>query len=203
MNRFMQWLGLKLEKWCERTGRYKIIYNNHPNEGDVYLIRYFVFTCPLFHIYLHRFMMSDLSVPHDHPFSFFGYIISGEYDEEILEKDEHLDYVLKHTDTQYLPGQWFDHKQFKTTYNKRKAGGWAYRPSTHAHVVRIDRQYKLEEKDKAPFTMIIRGPYHRNWGFWLKGEFSDDYRWEYYESYLTGENKVQHTPKDTEIEGVG
>ena len=198
LNRFMNWLVPKLENWCEKTGRIRIIYNNHPDEGDIYLIRYFLFYSRWFSIYIHRFMMSDLSVPHDHPFDFVGYIVKGQYEEETLDM-EHVRLYANTDNTLDLENSYFHNDFYRTSMSIRKQGSWAYRPRSHAHVVRIDRQYLLEEKDKAPLTVIFRGPYKRNWGFWDTHD-KDHFKWSYHKTYLTGVETVQCSPKDSEIE---
>lgn len=196
-NRFMNWLVPKLEDWCERTGRMRIIYNNHPNEDDVYLIRYFLFYSKWFSIYIHRFMMSDLSVPHDHPFSFVGYIVKGQYEEETLHMPS-LKKQFSFDNTRALEQCKFDNQSFSTIWETREQGSLAYRSRNHAHVVHIDRQYKLEEKHKAPLTLIFRGPYKRNWGFWEST--TNQTKWTYHKTYLTGEHHEQEKPQDSEVE---
>ena len=196
-NRFMNWFVPKLESWCERTGRMRIIYNNHPNEDDVYLIRYFLFYSKWFSIYIHRFMMSDLSVPHDHPFSFVGYIVKGQYEEETLHLRNDVKGTMKNSDIVYLEGAPL--AGMTTSRKYRKQGSWAYRPTYYSHVVRIDRQYKLEEKHKAPLTIIFRGPYKKNWGFWE--DRGDGYKsWTYHKTYLGDSYVKQEQPQDSEIE---
>ena len=47
--------------------------------NPIYLIRYSIFTCPLFSIKLHRILISDDDCMHDHPWSFISFILKGGY----------------------------------------------------------------------------------------------------------------------------
>lgn len=191
-NKFMNWAVLKLESWCEKNGRFKVIMNG---TGEPYLVRYFVFHSKPFSIYIHRFLTSDHSVPHDHPFSFLGYVVRGRYQEDTLRfpNGEPLD-------------RWELESDCKITTAFREQGTWAWRPSHYAHVVRNinDRKYNLEEKHEAPLTIIFRGPYNKNWGFWdVVSSGSIKFReWIYYKTYLTGEKHIEGVPMDTDIEGA-
>jgi hypothetical protein len=138
--------------------------------------------------------MSDHSVPHDHPFSFLGYIVNGRYQEDTLQmpKDDLSSWRLE--------------SDCEITTSFREQGTWAWRPTHYSHVVRNigDRKYNLEEKHLAPLTVIFRGPYTKNWGFWDVKESGDlkTREWIYYKTYLTGEEHEEDVPQDTEIEGA-
>lgn len=168
-NRFMNWLVPKLEAWCERTGRVRFIYGRDKAHKDVYLIRYLFFTSPLFCIYIHRFMRSDNDRElHDHPFAFLGYMVKGEYKETRM-----FGRTLGLMDVAFR-----DKVRFKAA--RRKQGSLAYRPASTTHRVALDREYNLDEKAEAPLTVILRGPYTREWGFWelqqWSGGFGDSYQ---------------------------
>jgi hypothetical protein len=47
--------------------------------NPIYMIRYSLFSCPLFSIKLHRILLSDDDCMHDHPWSFISFILSGGY----------------------------------------------------------------------------------------------------------------------------
>jgi hypothetical protein len=197
-NKLMNWLVPKLENWCEQTGRMRVITNL--NSDEPYLVRYFLFYSKYCSIYIHRFLMSDHSVPHDHPFSFLGYIVSGEYIEETFH--------LPSRRSSNKPGEswWELDSDCHVTFAPRKQGTWAWRPANYTHVVHNtdDRKYNLDEKHKAPLTVIFRGPYMKNWGFWDidKSRGFSIRQWIYHKTYLTGEEHVQEKPQDTEIEGA-
>ena len=167
-NRLMNWLVPKLEAWCHKTGRVLII-SGAPSGKDVpYLVRCFLFRSWLFSIYIHRFMRSDKDDMHDHPFGFLSYVVKGSYQE-----DRMFGRTLG-----MLMGVAFRYKvRFKTS--QRRQGSWAFRPASTTHLVKIDRSYDLSEIEKAPLTLVFRGPYTREWGFWKlmqwSGGFGDSY----------------------------
>jgi hypothetical protein len=51
-------------------------------DGTPYLTRWFLFSCPLFKIYLHKIHRSDEDCHHNHPWNFKSLILSGSYWEE-------------------------------------------------------------------------------------------------------------------------
>ena len=73
-------LALLLCKWCEKTGRVAYI-TGGPAGKTVYLVRYMPIHSKYLCLYIHRFMRSDADDPHDHPWNFFTYVISGGYKE--------------------------------------------------------------------------------------------------------------------------
>lgn len=129
---------------------------------NVYLRRYFLFRSKLFSIYIHRFLRSDKDDYHDHPFDFVGYIVEGEYREDMLEL--HPKY------------RWIE------TINKRKQGTWAFRRAEDRHMVLLDKHFKPDEYKDAPLTIIFRGPYRREWGFFK--EVGNQRHWVYWRDYL-------------------
>lgn len=177
-NKFMNWIVPKLEAWCERTGRTRRIYGKEDTEKEkVYLIRNILFKSPLFCIYIHRFMRSDLDRNvHDHPFGFVGYMVNGRYHETRMFGDAHLE---DSKDPKYIRDV-----RFETA--TREQGSFAYRPATTKHLVKLDREYLPDERKQAPLTIILRGPYVREWGFWeeYKGFFPNSYRWVKWTEYL-------------------
>lgn len=124
-------------------GRWKPI--NGRIDGDApYMVRYYLFECRWFDIYIHQIMRSDDSPDfHDHPWPFFHVILEGRYFEESPDIFESLT----------TPGKQivsFDH-------NLRKPGFMAFRPADYAH--------RLELTHGEVWTLVISGRKRREWGF--------------------------------------
>jgi hypothetical protein len=101
-------------------------------------------------------MRSDADDPHDHPWNFFTYVLSGGYTERLYDKEQ-----------SQLSTEKSDFSAFWTPkINKRPPGSLAYRPATAIHQVVTDRTYEMSELDKAPFTVCLMTKRRRNWGFW-------------------------------------
>lgn len=152
MNKFFRWLVPKLENWCEKKGRVLYITGKQGPE-DVYLIRYFLFRTKYLSCYIHRFLRSDIDDPHDHPFHFLGYVVSGgykeiRYDNATAEDQSETTYLLEWEEVRMV-GKW----------------GWRNAHNT-IHKVLVDKPRTLAEKKDAPLTFILRGPYIRDWFFY-------------------------------------
>lgn len=166
-------------EWCKRTGRVALITGGDAkDEFDVYLVRYMVFKSEWFCIYIHRFMRSDGSDPHDHPWNFITYIVSGGYKE--------LFYDVSKPETNK---DWFFYgvKELKYTSfwtvreNVRKPGSFAYRKATDIHRVVTDKLRRMDEIEDAPLTACIMFNRVRHWGFWpLKDKGSKFVDWRRY-----------------------
>lgn len=142
-------------RWCERTGRVFYI-TGGPAGKTVYLVRYIPFKSKYACLYIHRFMRSDADDPHDHPWNFFTYVISGGYTERFYDRTKTV-----------VDG---DEKNFMYFYDRtdrqRTPGSIAYRKATDVHQVVLDRNYDMSEINEAPFTFCLIGPRLREWGFW-------------------------------------
>lgn len=154
-----------LVKLCEETGNvHKIVGGKNK---DVYLVRYILFKSKYCCIYIHRFLRSDSDTPHDHPWNFFTYVVSGSYKELFYDKNKTV--ATK--------------KGFKSLcvphINDRPEGSLAYRRATDIHQVIVDKTRKLEEIEDAPLTICLIGPRVRDWGFWNK-EGTDFTDWRKY-----------------------
>lgn len=161
MKYLIKLLVLGLIKICELRGKvYKI---KDRTTDDLYLLRYILFRSKNFSIYIHRFMKSDDDVPHDHPFSFTSYVVDGGYTEHRF----------------FLNNE----GEFDETVVNRVPGSLAKRQAEDIHVVKIDRQYTYEERNKAPLTVIFLGDRTRDWGFWTKNYFGKR-KWVYWKTYL-------------------
>lgn len=125
----------------------KIIYGCEAR-GDAdkpYLIRWQLFTCRWFTIYLHKFIRSDADDLHDHPWNFWSFILWRGYFEETFKIFPDINSVYN----------------YKVTSRKRKLIrplSLIYRSATHTHrVVLIS--------EKPAWTIVIRSKYIRQWGF--------------------------------------
>jgi len=149
-------IALKLCDWCERTGRVFYI-KGGPKGETTYLVRYMPIQSKWCCLYIHRFMRSDADDPHDHPWNFFTYVISGGYDEVCYSK---VPQKSCNQGEQFFSALW-------TKYlTRRLPGTIAYRKATDVHQVVIDRNYEMSEIKNAPFTVCLIGPRIREWGFW-------------------------------------
>lgn len=168
LNLLINKLAKALVRWCEKTDRVYHI-TGGVNKKTVYLVRYIVFKSNLGCIYIHRFMRSDVDDPHDHPWNFFTYVISGRYMEAFYDRKKHQ--ISKKKD-KFLA-------MWTKRINVRKPGSLAYRRATDIHQVIVDRPYEMSEIELAPFTICIIGPRIRQWGFWslkLRGTLFTDWR---------------------------
>jgi hypothetical protein len=153
MKALMTWLALKLEDWCQRTGRY-IHITGKQGPDDVYLIRYMPFKSKFLSVYVHRFLRSDIDDPHDHPFDFISYVVSGGYTEELFKNHGH-------------PWSWPTGTDvLEQIDGARGPGSLGFRKAETIHKVLVDQPRTLAEKADAPLTIIVRGPYRREWQFW-------------------------------------
>jgi len=164
-----------IKNWCEKHSRKFIIYDRAQGSKQVYLIRYVIFKCKWFGVYLHEFFKSDEEVLHDHPWDFVTLILKGSYKEEILSKEK------KRWTSVY---GWI--KKFRTV----KKGQFLFRKAKHIHRVILT--------DNNPITLSVLFRKKREWGFWEPiptAEFHlQNYKWKHWRDFLnikTGENKKQ------------
>ena len=157
LNKLINYLAKKVCNWCEKTGRVFYI-TGGPAGKTVYLVRYIPFKSKYACLYIHRFMRSDADDPHDHPWNFFTYVISGGYIEKFWNKNKPQ--VYQNT----FVSLW------DTEFNIRKPGSIAYRKATDVHQVVVDKERNMDEIDSAPFTICLIGPRIREWGFWPQNE---------------------------------
>lgn len=178
MNWLITKLVMKLSSWCDKNGKRYII-TGGPNDDTPYLIRDILFKSKYGCIYIHRFMRSDADDPHDHPWNFYTYVMSGNYAEVFYDKSKPID-----------NGNEFESLWTKVV-NKRASGSLAYRRATDIHQVVVDKPRNLDEMEYAPFTICFIGPRIRDWGFWSKDgkDFTD---WRKY---------LNISPNDPRIEG--
>ncbi len=192
MKYLIEKLVIKLVDWCMKRKRVFLITGGEENK-TVYLVRYILFKSKYGCIYIHRFMRSDADCPHDHPWNFFTYIVSGGYTEVYYDVEKPVTGLI----TIYTSISDETELRFKSywskTLNKRVPGSLAYRKATDIHQVVLDRSYEMNEIKDAPLTICFMGPRLRHWGFWdlnKKGSVWTDWR-----KYLN------ITPNDVRIEG--
>lgn len=179
MNWLINKIALFLAEWCEKRGKIFKITGGPANE-TVYLVRYIVLKSKWCCIYIHRFMRSDADDPHDHPWNFFTYVISGGYTEKYYKTDVAMR-LLK--DGRSL---------WAATSNIRKPGSLAYRKATDIHQVVLDRSYDMDEIEQAPFTLCVMGPRLRHWGFWpLEKKGTQWVDWRQYLDIQHGDQRIE------------
>ena len=166
----MRWLIEKIALglcWlCEKRSSVYYI-KGGPQNSTVYLVRFIVFKSKWLSLYIHRFMRSDNDDPHDHPWNFFTYVISGGYKEVFYDR-------MKPVESEGV------FQSFWTrSINIRVPGSIARRKATDIHQVVVDRPYEMNELRQAPFTFVLLGPRRREWMFWSladNGAKSTDWR---------------------------
>lgn len=108
-------------------------------EEKPYLIRITLFKCPYFSVKIHKALMSDPAIPHDHPWNYYSLILWGGYWEETtLPNYEEGHYVQK---IWYGPGKLLIRKGDKL----------------HRLVI-PEKKYSI--------SLILTSKKWRDWGFW-------------------------------------
>ncbi len=121
-----------------------------------YLTRFTLIETSLGAIYIHHFHRSDADEHHDHPWAFASLILWRGYVEETW--------------------RWSTYETYVPLPYKRRRRVWPgmvlFRRATHSHrVILVD--------GKPAWTLVIRGPKQRIWGFFTaKG-------WQDFKSYFT------------------
>ena len=83
----MSWFEA-LAEWIEKRGGKRQIFRTEKDlEPKLYLERFYIIKCPLLEVMIHRFYMSDLPVPHDHPWASCNVILKGGYIEHVVQKN--------------------------------------------------------------------------------------------------------------------
>ena len=134
----------------------KIIYGCE-SRGDghsPYLTRWTLLENMIGAVYLHKFHRSDSPEHHDHPWAFASLILWRGYLEEVP-----LFSTMEPSD-----------KVFATRRRRVWPGMFLFRRAAHAHRVVL-------VKEKPAWTLVVRGPYVRDWGFFTKSGWQ---RWKEY-----------------------
>lgn len=168
----------RLVRWCIKTNRVAHIVGEADQSKDVYLVRYIVLKSRWMCIYIHRFLRSDSSDPHDHPWNFITYIVSGGYYEHFYDiskpQTNKNDVFVGYKDVKYTAF-------WTKTIRYREPGSFAFRRATDIHRVVIPVKYEVGEVGQAPLSACIMFSRQRNWGFWpLKDRGSRFIDWRRY-----------------------
>lgn len=182
MNWLLRKIVKRLIKWSDKTNRTHYI-NGGPRGETVYLVRYIIFKSKWFSIFIHRFMRSDGSDPHDHPWNFLAYMLEGKYTEKYYDMEK----PQISSNKEVFLSFWTE------KINYRKVGSLAYRKSNDIHRVELERSYIMSEIEQAPLTICFIGKRIRQWGFWPKDD--NGARFVHWRHYLS------ITPKDPRAEG--
>lgn len=117
--------------------------------GDVYLHRFRIIKTPFFGVYLHDLNLPDTDRdPHDHPWTFWSFVLSGGYEEIVFE------------DLQYLPGL-RSPLCAERIYNRRWLK-WSW------HRMNTNAAHKILSVQPKTKTLVFTGPRVREWGFWTQ-----------------------------------
>ena len=165
----------------------KIIYGCE-SRGDAqspYLSRWTLLSTKLGAVYLHLFHRSDADEMHDHPWSFISVVLWRGYVEEtpspglewrtvsVAEGEDLIASGEGWTFGAYFIGDTMH--VFRSVGRDRKRvwpGMVLLRPASWVHRVEL-----IDEKPA--ITLIIRGPYVRQWGFWTRNG------WQFWRDYFT------------------
>lgn len=141
-NRFTCWLCHKLARWT-REMRLTPPHLAITRDGQPYLDRWFIIPRnPLFNIYLHRFVDSDIDdAHHDHPWWSWSFMLSAYGGWEFYN---HFHDAYQDTE--------------KVQVRSLHQGDIIFRSAKFAHRI------KLESK-RPIVTLFITGPRFRKWGF--------------------------------------
>lgn len=140
-------------KLLERLGRKRIIYDRIT--GEPYLVRYYLLFKERrwfpFNIFIHKFLSSDPSDLHDHPWDYMTFIIKGGYFEWTPEYDD----------------------QGNELPPKRQWLG-----AGHFRYCRAESKHRIElMKGVDAWTIFIPMRQRREWGFWHDNKFINNMKY--------------------------
>ena len=111
--------------------------------GDPYLDRLRLFSCPWFGVYLHHIHRPDADPdPHDHPWWFASIILSGSYEEDV-----------------------WPNKRYRRNWHTRFRGRFSIRK------VSRNESHTIRSIDGLVWTLVITGPRRGSWGFYTPDGF--------------------------------
>jgi hypothetical protein len=131
----------------------------HNFKGDPYLVRYTLFSCKWFGVFLHKIMRSDSDRDlHDHPWSFWTFLLAGRYTEDVPLDNPPM---YKPNGCMYTRPRIF------------AAGSLVRHRAEDAHCLTLPRTWRWDglEGSKEPdgfipvWSLFIHGPRRREWGF--------------------------------------
>lgn len=141
----------------------KVIYGCEARgDGDsAYLTRWELFACRWGAVYVHKFHRSDAADLHDHPWAFVSLILWRGYVEE-----------TQAFPSRAVPRSAFEARVRAITRRRKWPGMLLFRRARHAHRVEL-------VDGKPAWSLMIRGPYVREWGFFTPGG------WQQWRAYFT------------------
>lgn len=142
----------------------KIIYGcDSRGDGDSpYLTRWSLVACKLFAVYLHRFHRSDADEHHDHPWGFVSLILwRGYFEETVCPECDGSGRRYFSIDFQMYVGDCLVCKGSGSVQKRKFPGAILFRKATHRHRVVL-------VEGREAWSLIIRGPFCREWGFFTK-----------------------------------
>lgn len=165
----------------------KIIYGCEAR-GDAqspYLSRWTLLDLPFGALYLHRFHRSDADEMHDHPWSFWSLILWRGYVEETPNRCrdvrngsvKEMEALMSSKDGWQWGGYGIGDSAFVSRpYGRQRKRVWPgmilRRPSEWVHRVELI-------DGKGAVTLVWRGRYTRQWGFWTKKG------WQHWKDYFS------------------
>ena len=142
-----------LKQLFERLGRRRVIMDRVNDQP--YLERYYVFlkdrTWFPFNIFVHRFLKSDPTDVHDHPWSYFTLILRGGYWE-------------------WQPVFDSQGRRISEVAKWRGVGHWRVSPADSYHRIELDPTVEC-------WSLFMPGPHRKDWGFLVRGEWM---QWQQY-----------------------
>ena len=142
-----------LKQLFERLGRRRVIMDRVNDQP--YLERYYVFlkdrTWFPFNIFVHRFLKSDPTDVHDHPWGYFTLILRGGYWE-------------------WQPVFDSQGRRISEVAKWRGVGHWRVSPADSYHRIELDPTVEC-------WSLFMPGPHRKDWGFLVRGEWM---QWQQY-----------------------
>lgn len=124
-----------------------------PN-GEIYLARIRVVQTPWFGILLHDIYEPDQDRdPHDHPWTFWSFVLRGGYIEQVFEDTGMTEPVLEYG---------LDSGLKRKVYPSKLFG----RSRFSLHRMNTDKAHQITNIQPNTRTLIFCGPRVRKWGFW-------------------------------------
>jgi hypothetical protein len=125
------------------------------SDGRVYLDRWGVIVDRVGGVYLHRMTAPDPGRDlHDHPWTFWSVILRGGYTEQVTGIDGACSRAWLAKSGVGRPG------------TSQPGDSRTWRPGS-VHRIKLDQCHRIIELRANPcWTLVIRGPRRRNWGFY-------------------------------------
>lgn len=150
-----------LENLLFLLGRQIIIYDRDSSGSaspEPYLIRSILWQGKSSSFYIHRFLRSDHSVIHDHPYDFYSYVVKGSFLEKIQRQASKFNLITKENDLCVF---------YEPEYKIRGAGSLRKTTANTCHTININKRYTIKEMKDAPMTACLMLNRQREWGFWV------------------------------------